>query len=409
MSIKKYIVRFVCLMLIFCTCLPLISCKKDGPSTDSENNGDENKKIITTAQNSDMVVYGNYIFLGMRAIHRYNRKTGELSKACRDIECNEKKCPIEDALVSTAGVYDGKLYFFSFKGMAPVSKIFIGYQDILSGDVTILKSMDADLMTLGLDRVYVDGGYVYYETTVLKEGGDKKNPNDYERSICRVSLDGKKDEVFIKLEENEGMAIVCDGKLIMASEGKLYSIDIETKEKNLLFDCETYDALNITSNIVYVNGKLYFTAKSKNIYTPEITGGECSLKILFFVDVNTGEVKKVIEEPVTDFTVANDAIYYVPFKYRILYMPEDYENNKDDLRTWKMDYTVYACDLDGKNVRAVYSNDKISCSRWMAVIGGVLYSYISDYDEEEHTYSSKLSFGAIDLETGKAITEKFPK
>ena len=293
--------------------------------------------------------------------------------------------------------------------MSIQSKVFIGYQDILSGEVTLLKTMDSDLISLGSDYICVEGEYVYYEATTLKEGGDKKNPNDYERSICRISLDGKKDEVFIKCAENEGMAIVCDGKIIMGSDGELYSMDIETKEKNFLFDCEEYDTLNTMGNIRYVNGKIYFTALSKYSYVSEITGGEWPQEILFSVDINTGEVKKVLEEPVVNFCVTDDAVYYVPFKYRILYMPEDYENNKDDLRTWKMDYTVYACDLDGKNVRAVYSNDKISCSRWMAVIGGVLYSYISDYDEEEHTYSSKLSFGAIDLETGKAITEKFPK
>ena len=174
----------------------------------------------------------------------------------------------------------------------------------------------------------------------------------------------------------------------------------------MIFDCEAYEALYTTSWTVYENGKLYFTAMSKNIYTPEITGGECPLEILFSVDVNTGEVKKVIEEPVTDFTVANDAIYYVPFKHRILYMPEDYENNKDDLRTWVMDYTVYACDLDGKNVRTVYSNEKLNFYG-IVVIDGVLYCTCADYIEEEHTYSGTYSFRAIDLETG--VITKPPK
>jgi hypothetical protein len=90
-------------------------------------------------------------------------------------------------------------------------------------------------------------------------------------------------------------------------------------------------------------------------------------------------------------------------------MPEDYENNKDDLKIWSQDYTVYACDLDGKNVRAVYSNDKISYTSRMAVFDGVLYSLIGDYDEEEHYYSRKVSFGAIDLETGKIAKKERPK
>jgi hypothetical protein len=90
-------------------------------------------------------------------------------------------------------------------------------------------------------------------------------------------------------------------------------------------------------------------------------------------------------------------------------MPEDYENNKDDLITRWVDYTVYACDLDGKNIRAVYSNKMLNCTNRMAVFDGVLYSYFNHYNEETHSYTNKLSFGAIDLETGKAITKKFPK
>ena len=221
-----------------------------------------------------------------------------------------------------------------------------------------------------------------------------------------ISLDGKKDEVFIKCGEKDGMSLVYGGKLIMAYKGDLYSIDIETKEESLFFDCEAYDTLKLASRLICINGKVYFSAYSEYPYIPEITGGEVSLKILYSVDVNTGEVKKVLEEPIVYFCVSDDAIYYVPFKYSVLYMPEDYENNKDDLKTWTQDNTVYACDFDGKNIRAVYTNDKISYSSRFCVFDGILYSFTSMYNEEEYSYGNKVSFTVIDLETGELTIVK---
>ena len=179
---KKNFVRFVCLTLVMCIFLPLVACKKEDPSTDTNNNGDDNKKVVTTAKNSELIAYGNYFFYMSKKISRYNRKTGELTKACRDIECDGKKCPLECVYSTIAGVYDDKLYFFAYQNWKLNDKIFIGYQDILTGEVTALKTIDADLISMGSDQIYVDGGYVYYEATSLKEGGDKKNPNSYDDS-----------------------------------------------------------------------------------------------------------------------------------------------------------------------------------------------------------------------------------
>jgi len=130
------------------------------------------------------------------------------------------------------------------------------------------------------------------------------------------------------------------------------------------------------------------------------------LEVLYSADINTGEIKKVLEEPISCFCVSDDAIYYVPFKYKILYMPEDYENNKEDLIAWYQEHTVYACDLDGKNIRAVYTNDQIGYSSYFSVFDGMLYGFTSAYIEEEHNYSSKMNFTEIDLETGELLRVK---
>ena len=128
MSMKKNFVRFICLTLVMCIFLPLISCKKDGPSTDTENNDDENKIYTTKAENNVFGAYGNYVFFEYGTIYRYNNKTKKLTNACRDVEC-DGKCPLDSCSISTiTGVYDGKLYFCGEQGDLCV-------QDLLPADI----------------------------------------------------------------------------------------------------------------------------------------------------------------------------------------------------------------------------------------------------------------------------------
>ena len=171
-----------------------------------------------------------------------------------------------------------------------------------------------------------------------------------------------------------------------------------------MFDPEAHEAVG-TIKSAYLNGKIYFLAQSKYTYTPELTGEECYQFFLLSIDINTGEVKRILEEPITNFYLTDDAIYYVPFKYRILYMPEDYENNKDDLKSTTVDTTLYVCDLDGKNSRAVYTNDEVHFSHTIAIFDGVAYGDFRAFDEEKHVYN-KSFFGVLDLETGTLTRPK---
>jgi hypothetical protein len=244
-------------MLALFMCCSLLACKK----------GDDNIIYTTNAKNNELAAYGNYVFHEYNGIFRYNIKTGKNEKACRDVEC-DGNCPLE-SMSTITGVYDGKLYFYAVQAFT--HKVYIAYQDILSGEVKALKVME-ETEDSGTLFAFVEGGYIYYERMILKDGGDKTKTEDYERYICRVSLDGKKDEIFIKCGENDGLAMACDGKLIVGVEGDLYFIDIETKEKSLLFDCEANDTLRVVERVKYVNGKIYFTALSKYSYVSEITG-----------------------------------------------------------------------------------------------------------------------------------------
>ena len=132
------------------------------------------------------------------------------------------------------------------------------------------------------------------------------------------------------------------------------------------------------------------------------------LSFLVWVDVNTGEAGRVLETPVTSFCLTDEAIYYSPFKIRNLYVPDDYEEHPENVKVCLMDETLYACNLDGSNVRKVYTNDTLDYAEDFTVIDEILYGWIYDYNEETRTFD-KTFFGAINFESGEIIRTEKPE
>ena len=158
----------------------------------------------------------------------------------------------------------------------------------------------------------------------------------------------------------------------------------------------------ISNNFSYLDGRIYFTALSDQTQHVEYTGGERNMSFLLWADVKTGENGRLLEEPVTDFCITDDTVYYLPFKLRYLFVPEDYEEHPEDVKTFFVDETLYACDLKGDNSREVYTNEKLTFAPF-TVIDSVLYGWMQDYDEETHWWNRQAFFGAIELETGRII------
>ena len=124
------------------------------------------------------------------------------------------------------------------------------------------------------------------------------------------------------------------------------------------------------------------------------------------MDVATGEVKRFVDEPVVSFCLTDDAVYYVPFKLRV---SENYLNDPKKNTFRINDETLYACDLDGKNIRKVYTNESMLYSSiGYTVIDGFIYGWMNEIDEET-LQLGPLFFGAIEIETGRLIKTQKPE
>ena len=394
MKVKKLIIRALSLALAIVTCFTLAAC--------TGGKGDENYVHTTKVKKTEIAEYGNYVFCRYDRIFRFNRKTESYTNACVDIEC-EGMCPVDCVMGELVGAFDEKMYFCGWQQYT--HKTFLAYQDIKSGDTKVVKELNDKEDPLEY-LTFIEDGYWYYKSMVLKEGGDPENTGDYESYICRVTLDGKKDEKFIKCEGSESLKMVADGKIItLKNYNIICTIDIETKERKEVYDLAKngYKGTDVMSS---VDGKVYFAAVLTERYIDQATSIEPMLRGLLCMDINTGEIKRLVDEPIVDFCLTDDAVYYVPFKLRVSknFLSDPKKN------TFRVnDETLYACDLDGKNIRKVYTDSSvIYCGMGFTVIDGFIYGWMSEIDEET-LQLGPLFFGGIEIETGRLIKTKKPE
>ena len=384
--------RFTLIILALILCLPLAACTKEPPAPSIHTTS-----VIRSSELS-MFEYGNFIYFSRGEIFRYNTLTGELTSACFDPEC-DGKCPLHGGITRIGMIEDGKMYFYSFAAFT--HDINLGYQDLISGTVTVLETLNQYEMTN--DLTFVSNGYFYYYAGVLKDGGDPKKYEDYDTRLCRIPLTGGEREI---LETPNGIpTLIVDGKLVMI--GRAVTVyDIETKLEKVVWNFSE-DGFKQVSDISYVDGKLYMIAKAsaedaERVYN-EYKGVEYT-KNLFLVSVNisTGEWQKVTEEAVEAYTLTDDRVYYFPTEIRNLYIPEDYEKNREDIHVTTFGATLYSRKPDGSDPRAEYTRENLYTCYDYTVIGGKLYGFISLCDEVNHVKTNS-DFSAIDLSTGEII------
>ena len=386
----KILCRYFILSLALLFCVLITSCDKDEES-------EEPVFHITDVKRHDIAEYGNFVYCANGRIYRFNRVTETFHAACVDPEC-KGDCPLDCATSFFAGVRDGRVYFIGYQQFT--HNVLLAYQDVATGETGVLKTMsDIEEGTGSLS--FIEDEYWYYMRKILKSGGNAAEPEDYEDSVCRISLDSSNDEPLFKCEDGEWMRMVGAGKIITEWNGVLYATDIESKEKSELFNLTAHGYTSITG-ISYLDGRIYCVAGSQETQPVEYTGEKCQMKFLIWMDVRTGETGRVVDNPVTGFCLTNDTIYYLPQKLRYFYVPEDYEEHPEDVVVYTVDETLHACDLNGENTREVYTNEKLSFSSF-TVIDGVLCGWMQDYDEETHWWNRQAFFGAIDLETDKII------
>ena len=381
------------LSLLLCTIFfaGMISCQKidepikADPVVHSSN-------VIRT----DLIEYGPYIFADGKYIRQYNLNTNLLSPSCVDPEC-QGTCLLEAAINKVTQAVDEKMFFSALD--VKTLTVRYGYQDLVTRDIKVLVTL-SQLEDNNSFNSFVWNGYMYYSCKLLREGGDSKKPDDYRPHICRISVNGGDEEVVF--ESNGRLEMVVADKILTTADGNLNSYDIETGEKRTLINLDEIGYKTFRGKNSYLDGKLYFLCGDGSYCVNQYNGKIYGYTYLLSVDIHTGEVKRVVEDPVISFALTNEAIYYAPFELRYMYVPENYEENPKGVVIFLASPTLYACDLNGENTKAVYTNETMDYIEAFTVIDNKLYGWLYEFDDANHAFKDSY-FGCIDLETKEII------
>ena len=385
---KKWNVFLV--TILFCLA-SLVSCAEQLPKPPSLVYEQESITFNTYA-------HGNYVFSEWGMGTQYNRTTGEIIKTfCSDPEC-KGDCFLENCFVTFSQMYQSRLYFsaFAFRG----HDTHYAYYDVESGKVKVLFTLSENETPIST-RCFVSDGYMYYSCLKLKDGGDADNPNDYHVYIGRIPADGGREEIVYEARAwSESLQLVVGKTMITYFEDSMYKTDLTTGEQVKLFDAQANGYFRMDA-VSYYRGNIYISAALLN-------GGK---RYLLSVDIETGEHKRLIDEPIGNYKLTDEAVYFNLWDYRQLNDPELYPPDDDDSGAMFSFYssTLFACDHDGGNVRPVYTDETgyLSYGIEYTVIDGVYYGWANRFDVESNERSDDF-FAEIHFDTGDIIETKRP-
>ncbi len=388
--------------LIICLCAAFVllcytGCNSDAPQS--------NEPYSTAVKNVQFAADGDYVYADWGKIYRFDRSTETFTIACTDPDCDSNRCPLECVINYFAGVYDGKVYFSSFQQFTHCT--LLSYLDMATGECGTIKTMSEaeDPVTI---FSFVEDGWWYYPRKILREGGNADNSNDYNLWLCKISLDGQHDQAIRQLKDSETIQMVGAGKIVTHYNGVLYTTDIQNGDVYELYSLTENGFTNPYTDLYYLDGKIYFLAASTTTKHSDYTQQNYPLNFLLCIDLTTKEVQQILDQPLSNFYLADNAIYYVPFELRHIYIPDNYKEHPDKVMICLFEDAIYQCDLNGENSKKLYSNDQIDFVENFVVIEDTLYGWLYDYNEETHTYD-KTFFGGIEFDTGRVIRTEKPQ
>ncbi len=347
-----------------------------------------------------MFRHGRYIYESGNRMKRYDPASHIQTPACLTPDCGGT-CPLDSVITEINGIYDGRLYFYSFEAFT--HKVMLGYQDLISGEVKVLVELSE--AEQGSTKTHVHDGYLYYQCKRLRDGGDPSDPNDYEASISRVSVDGGRAESVCK-PGGKGLLMGVEDQLILEQNAVLYTYNIADGEIRELYDLGKGGFTLIKSGIFSARGRLCFLASTGAVDGDATLGFSHLLTYLVSIDLHTGRGGKLLEAPVEFFDMDESGIYYIPYQLRVLHIPDDFEEDDDPNKLSRVllstqDAHLWACDLDGGNSRKVAEKLDFDPVATATVVDGELYGTIKAYDMDAHT--SEILTGAVDLTSGEVI------
>ncbi|MBR6409886.1 MAG: hypothetical protein IKS35_00660 [Clostridia bacterium] len=347
------------------------------------------------------------------SVRKYNTVTHRVSRACPDADCDGKGLLDKFNIIVTYMSADDMQYY----GVIPLLQgdgdtIHLIAQDIRTGELTEITTLSS-AEQLPRSDVQVYDGTLYYMRKLLKEGGDRTNPEDYEPVIVSRPVREGRETVVYRLGADEGLRyVVKEGMILLTSQGvslvdpatgarKDYAI---TEAQRTEWDITGMSGVH---SCAYRDGMFLFRVSAG---TPAATselkpGYSVTGDYMMSLDLQTGKYSKLSNTQVYSMYLAADGLYYVPVEIRYLYVPEVVNDPDKDIVTTSFSGKLYHCDTDGKNASEVYSNDTIRFADpyCFAVVDGQMYGVISELNDRTHAFNQNTRFVQINLKTGNII------
>lgn len=382
---KTIVAILLCSMVLF----SVTACEENA------SNNEENTAKALSVRGTHLFPYGNYIYYEYAGIvFRYNVKTSEFSSACVLPICSHDyrdNCPMW-GILSSSFIENNRLYYTN-----NLDEFTFESYSFLDGSQQVLKTLSKH--EAGSTLMQTDGTYIYYYYKTLKDGGDPENTEDYQWGIFRQPLEGGKEEYLFEENDHGNLLFVSKDRMIFErSSGEIISTDIYGENIQLLFSLES--VTNIESEHLY-GEELYFLG-TDGTYETDANGQKVYHKLLYRVNIQTGEYIQVLDDYVSTFTIDGDRVYYLPLELKTLYSPPNFgkEGNKEACMIYTADFTWYSCNLNGEDVREQFSQENVIHNGLGRVIDGNLYAGVCYFDPETHSFSDTY-FVEVNMETGE--------
>lgn len=368
----------------------------------------QSEQNFTAQRLANMAEYGSYIYFSDFKMYKYDKRTGVISRACQDPDCDGSSgsCPLDGWVTQLSGIVDNKLFFMTLVDNeidnVNYATCYYAYLDLVTSKVTIFCGGESYDLGSEIEPLLTDE-YVYYTYRILRPDGDKQNNEDYIKYACRRKIAGGEEELICQLDKgaNDRIIAVTEQHMITYSRPNIYKYDLSTGESEILFDGKA-NGYGGTRSFVNVDNWLYFCGESTETMRSEYRNQAFSVHYLMRMNLENGAVERLNEAPVFIYQIDGDKIYFIKEELRHFYIPDDYETNPGGVPILLIGDTLYSCDLDGKNVQAVIQFPDTDFSIF-TVINGFYFGTQDKFNHDTHSWG-KEHYVAGDLATGK-ITE----
>jgi hypothetical protein len=330
----------------------------------------------------------------------YDRATGEVYNFCEEPEC-DGTCLLERSSCEISQLRDGVLYFSAYE--FGTGDTYYCSRDMLTGETTVYFSVPRNELD-SFGAMFTCGDWIYYTQRKLMEGGNSSNPNDYQPCLFRFPVSGGNSEVYYPMRGNsEILWLIADGFMITTYQGGIWYTDLETLTPKLII---TMDQMGLPglAQIQCVNNRLYFITNPEGNLIAAPNGLPVNQPRLVTVDIETGEWKFLVEVPVVTYHITNEAVYFSPVEIRQMNDPEIYPPVSAEAKFFAASATLYACDLDGSNIREVWTDDSNSFDfvEYYTVVDNIFYGILFKFDQNQNKFGDYY-YAEIHFDTGEII------